>query len=133
MVAIKDYDHMTILDKNVNWMKLTHLLSKNSLYLRPPFYTSTFPSKYKKAFLDVHNNTSPLCIICMPMPRIIPFYLHRKRLLYRCMKRKLIHRGLWGFYYKYVPYRLRAKSFNLDFVRLIWKFRCHFWSQIIQN
>ena len=27
MVVIKDYDHVTTMGDNVNWMKLTHLLS----------------------------------------------------------------------------------------------------------
>ena len=27
MVVIEDYYHVTIMDENVNWMKLTHLMS----------------------------------------------------------------------------------------------------------
>jgi hypothetical protein len=45
MVVIEDYDHMTIMDENVNWMKLTNLLSLFSLNLRALFYTSTFTSE----------------------------------------------------------------------------------------
>ena len=36
MVAIEDYDHMIKMDKNVNSMKLTHLLPMFSLDLRNP-------------------------------------------------------------------------------------------------
>ena len=45
MVVIEDTNHMTIMDENVNWMKLTNLLSLSSLNLRAPYYTSTFTSK----------------------------------------------------------------------------------------
>ena len=31
MIVIKDYDHITIMDENVDWMKPTHP------YLRPPY------------------------------------------------------------------------------------------------
>ena len=37
MAVMKDYDHMTIIDENVNWMKLTYLLSMSSLNLKAPF------------------------------------------------------------------------------------------------
>ena len=37
MVVIKDYDHMTPMDKNMYWMKLAHLLSTFSLNLRALF------------------------------------------------------------------------------------------------
>ena len=46
---------MTTIDENVNWMKLTHLLSNFSLNLRAFFCTSNFTSKKLIAFLDVHN------------------------------------------------------------------------------
>ena len=36
MVVIKDYDYMKTMDKNVKWMKPTHLLSIFSLDLRSP-------------------------------------------------------------------------------------------------
>ena len=36
-VVIKDYNHMTTMDENMNWMKVTHVLSNFSLNLRPPF------------------------------------------------------------------------------------------------
>ena len=54
MVLIKDYDHMTTMNENVNWMKPTHLLS-NFANLRAPFCTSTFTSQKPIAFLDVHT------------------------------------------------------------------------------
>ena len=37
MVVIEDYYHMTTIDENMNWMKITHLFSNNSLNLRAPF------------------------------------------------------------------------------------------------
>ena len=43
-VVIEDYDHVTIMYENLNWMKLTHLLSSNSLNLRALFCTSIFTS-----------------------------------------------------------------------------------------
>jgi hypothetical protein len=33
MLVIEDYDHMTIMDENMIWMKLTHLFSTLSLNL----------------------------------------------------------------------------------------------------
>jgi hypothetical protein len=62
MVDIEDYDHMQMMDENVKWMKLTHLLSYFSLNLKAPFCTSTFTSKQ---YLD-------RCILCVPMPQMIP-------------------------------------------------------------
>ena len=41
-VVIEDYYRVTIMDENMNWMKLTHLLSLFSLNPRAPFCTSTF-------------------------------------------------------------------------------------------
>ena len=38
-VVLKDYYHMTTMDENVNWLKLTHLLSIFSLNLKAPFCT----------------------------------------------------------------------------------------------
>jgi hypothetical protein len=34
MIVIKNYDHMTVMDENMSWMKLTNLLSKFSLNLK---------------------------------------------------------------------------------------------------
>ena len=45
LVVNKDYDHMTTMDENVNWMKLTHLLSIYFVNLKAPFCTSTCTSK----------------------------------------------------------------------------------------
>ena len=36
-VVIKDYYHMTIIDENVNWKKLTYLLSFFALNPRGPY------------------------------------------------------------------------------------------------
>ena len=46
---------MTIVDDNMNWMKLTHLLSSFSLNLRAPFCTSTFTSYFLRAFWGAHS------------------------------------------------------------------------------
>ena len=54
-VVIEDYYHMTIINENVYYMKLAHLLSNFSQNLRVPFYTSTFTSKFLIAFLSVHT------------------------------------------------------------------------------
>ena len=66
---------MTIMDEDINWMKLTHMLSIFSLQLSPPpLLYLPFASKTIIAFLYVHteeNDTSPLYILCMLMPRII--------------------------------------------------------------
>ena len=35
MIFIEDFDHMTTMDENMNWMKLTHLLSIFSLNFKP--------------------------------------------------------------------------------------------------
>jgi len=38
MLVINNYDHIATMDENMNWMKLTRLLSKKNLYtLGPPF------------------------------------------------------------------------------------------------
>ena len=54
LVAIEDYDHMTIMDENMKWMKLTHLLSVFPLNLRGPSCTCTFHFKTLIALLGVH-------------------------------------------------------------------------------
>ena len=62
MVVIEDFDHMAIMDENLNWTKLTYLLSKFSLNLKAFFCTSTFYFKTLITFLDIHtreSNTSP--------------------------------------------------------------------------
>ena len=41
-VVIRDYYHMRIMDEHINWMNLTHVLSKFPQNLRAPFCTSTF-------------------------------------------------------------------------------------------
>jgi hypothetical protein len=53
--VIADYYHMTTMDENINWMKLTHLLLIISLNLRAPFCTSTLPSTFLIALLNVHT------------------------------------------------------------------------------
>ena len=35
-VVIEDFYNMTTIDENMNWMKLTHVLSKKSLNLMAP-------------------------------------------------------------------------------------------------
>ena len=57
-VNIENYDHMTTKDENVNWMKLTHLLSVFSLDLKAPFCISNFTSKNIITFLDVRTRES---------------------------------------------------------------------------
>jgi hypothetical protein len=42
MVAIKDNDHMTTMDENINWIELTHcyliyVLNFGPLFVHPPF------------------------------------------------------------------------------------------------
>ena len=46
MVVIKE--HMTTMDENVNWMKLTHVLSMFSLNLGPLFVHLPLLQKHKK-------------------------------------------------------------------------------------
>ena len=73
-VVIEDFYHMTTMDGNANWMKLTHLLPKFSLNLRAPFCTFTLTSNFLIAFLNVRTREKknfPLCIICMLMPQSI--------------------------------------------------------------
>jgi hypothetical protein len=59
-VVIGHYYYMTIMDENVNWMKLTHLLSMFS-----PNLEATFTSRFLIASLKVH------AIVFIPLP-----YLH---------------------------------------------------------
>ena len=44
MVVIMNYYHMTTMDENMNWMKLTHMLSTFFVNLMTPFCTSNFTS-----------------------------------------------------------------------------------------
>ena len=57
------------MDKDVNWMKLTHLLSFFSLNPRAPFCTSTFTSTFSIAFLIIHNLRK-----IIPLPYV--YYVH---------------------------------------------------------
>ena len=50
-VVIEDYYYLTIMDENVNWMELTHLLSIFSQNHRAPFCTSTFTPTFLITFL----------------------------------------------------------------------------------
>ena len=45
MVVFKDYDHMTIMNEDMKWMKLTHLISIFSLNVMAPFSTFSFTLK----------------------------------------------------------------------------------------
>ena len=56
MAVVGDYYHMMIMDKNINWIQLTHPLSTFSLNLRSLFYIyNTLTSKILIAFLNVHS------------------------------------------------------------------------------
>ena len=75
MVIIKDHDCMTTIDKYVNWIKLTHLLSKFPLTLGPPFEIHFYFKKINSLFIYTYYkkiSTSCLCILCTLMPPIIP-------------------------------------------------------------
>ena len=78
--VIKDYCHMTTMDENVNWMKLTHLLSK--IYtLGLPFCTSTFASKFLMlAFLNVRTRVnwylSLMCTMYAKVSNNTPSYTY---------------------------------------------------------
>ena len=41
-VVIKDCHHMTTMDENVNWIKITHLLLISFIKLKAPFYAFAF-------------------------------------------------------------------------------------------
>jgi hypothetical protein len=46
MVVFKDYDHMTIImNEDMKWMKVTHLVSIFSLNVMAPFSTFAFTLK----------------------------------------------------------------------------------------
>ena len=65
--VIGDYYHVTVMNENVNWMKLTHLQSNNSLNCRVCFCTSTFTSKKFIAILDVYIREQSIphpCLYC---------------------------------------------------------------------
>ena len=65
-VVIGEYYLMKIMDEDVNWMKLTHMLSVLSLHLTPPPFVHLPLLQKNIAF------TSPLYILCTIMPQIIP-------------------------------------------------------------
>ena len=65
MVVIKDYDHMTSMKENVNWIKITHLLLFTSLNLKAPFCTSTFTQK-KKIYENLSRYPHYKTIIPLP-------------------------------------------------------------------
>ena len=69
MVVTKNYDRMTTMDENANWMKLKCLYSYFSLNLMAPFCISTFTSKRFIAFLDVHTREN-----IIPLPYIYIMY-----------------------------------------------------------
>ena len=54
-VVIDAYYHMTPMDENVNWMKLTTMLSNFSLNPRVTCCTSNLISTFLIAFQNVHN------------------------------------------------------------------------------
>ena len=53
-VVIEDYYHVTTMNANVTWMKLTRLLAIVSLNHRAPFCTFNFTSNLLITFLNVH-------------------------------------------------------------------------------
>ena len=65
-VVIKDYYNMTIINENVYWMKLAHLLLSFSQDLRVPFRKSTFKFKISNSLFK--------CILYMLMSQITPFF-----------------------------------------------------------
>jgi hypothetical protein len=54
--SLGDYEHITTMDDNINWMKLTHILSIVSLTLGPLF--AHLPLLQKAYTLE--KNTTPL-------------------------------------------------------------------------
>jgi hypothetical protein len=62
-IVIEDYYHMTTMNDNINWMKLTHLLSIFSLTLRVPLLYINLNFKIFRTFLKLYalenNYTSP--------------------------------------------------------------------------
>ena len=53
--VIEGYSHLTTMDENVNWIKLTCFLSFFSLNLRAPCCTYPFTSKFLTALMNVHT------------------------------------------------------------------------------
>jgi hypothetical protein len=75
-VVIEDFYHMTTMDENMNWMKLTHSLSKKlSKPYGPLLYIYLYFKILNRLSKYIYNRkekmTSPLCILCMLMPQII--------------------------------------------------------------
>ena len=77
MVVIEDYDHMKTMDKNVKWMKLTHLLSKMIPNLRAPSCASTFTARDLICFLNVHSREKLfLSLMYTKTSNYTPSYTH---------------------------------------------------------
>ena len=75
MTVIGDYHHMTTMNENVKWMKLTYLLSILSLNLRVPlFYIYLYFEQNLIAFLHIYTLEKwkiPLYILCIVIPQIL--------------------------------------------------------------
>ena len=54
MVVIEDFVHTTTINENVNYMKLTHLLSKISIILGPPLYIYLYVKRINNPFRWTH-------------------------------------------------------------------------------
>ena len=55
MIVIEDFDLMTIMDENLNWMKLPHLFPNFSLNVRAPLlYTYAYFIKLDSLFRCTH-------------------------------------------------------------------------------
>ena len=69
--------YITTMDDNINWMKLTHLLSIFPLNLRVPLLYINLNFKILHTFLKLYalenNYASPLRVLCTLMPQTIPF------------------------------------------------------------
>jgi hypothetical protein len=55
MAVIEDYYHMTIMDENMNWMKLTYLLSNFTLNPTTSFAHLRLFQNLKNLFLNIHS------------------------------------------------------------------------------
>ena len=75
-VVIKDYYHMTTMDKNIIRIKLAHSMSFCSLNLKSPLLYIYLYFKIKYILFYMHtlekNNTFPLRILCTLVPQLIP-------------------------------------------------------------
>jgi hypothetical protein len=75
-VVIKNYYHMTTIDENVYWMKLTYLLSifcsnLQGLLLYIYLYF-TILNNFLKMYTLEKNDASPLCILFTLTPHKLP-------------------------------------------------------------